>query len=98
MLAYDRSVAFSTQTGVVLSTTQPAPVYMRFDWGPSLANISIKSAGRCAVITDKPREAFWPASYDDIPNDQVFKRDPFSLSAGDIVMAWVEIDGGFAKV
>jgi hypothetical protein len=98
ILAYDRSVAFSTQPGVVLSTTKPEPVYMSFGWKPDIGTISITSADRCAVITNNAREAFWAAGYDDIPTDDAFTRDPFSLSAGDTVMVWVEIDGGQAKV
>jgi len=99
ILAYDRSVAFSTQPGVVLSAPPPSPVYMSFDWKPDFGTISVTSANRCAVITDDASKAFWEkGGYDDIPTDDAFTRDPFSLKAGDTVMVWVEIDGGQAKV
>jgi hypothetical protein len=98
ILAYDRTVAFSTQPGVVLNSSQPSPVYMRFDWAPSITSINITSSSRCAVITDQPHETFWSASYDDLPADSSFRRDPFTMFAGDSLMVWVEIAGGHAKV
>jgi hypothetical protein len=96
-LGYDRTVAFSTQPGVVLSTTSPS-VSMRFDWQTFITAMSVTSADRCAVITDQARERFWAASYDDLPDDAAFNRNPFPLDAGDAVMVWVETAGGHAKV
>ncbi len=99
ILASDRTVAYSTQPGVVLlNPTAPPPIYMRFDWKPAIATIDVTSAGGCAVMTTNAREAFWSASYDDLLRDGPFTRDPFPLSPGDSVMVWVAVDGGHSKV
>lgn len=94
ILNYGRTVAYSTQPGVVVNILDPnpdfSPVYMQFDWTPSIADITI-AAGRCGVIRDKAADAFWSATYDDLPAD--LGRDPFVLSAGDSVMLWVELPG-----
>lgn len=90
ILAYGRQVAFSTQTGVVLSNPAPKPVYLRFDWKPSIGTIEVTNPIRWAVTLDNAREAFWSATYDDLPADSALTRDPFSISAGETVMVWLE--------
>lgn len=98
ILNYDRTAAFSTQNGVLLSKAVPNPVVLRFDWRSSIAGISVTSSGPWAIITNSPEETFWAAAYDDLPPDALFSRDPLPLSSGDAAMVWVAVQGGHAKV
>lgn len=98
LLNYGRVGAFSIQTGVVLEANKPAPVYMRFNWAVSLGSISITSPVPLAVIKDQAPETFWGATFDDLPPNTEFQRDPFTMFAGDAVLVWVAVESGYAKV
>jgi hypothetical protein len=85
MLAWGRQLAMSSSSGVVIQTTKPNPVYMRFDWQPSLSSIDVSCPAPWVVIRDHAASTFWSSTYDDLdPN--AFLRDTVTIKPGDSIM------------